>query len=62
MTTLTKECVKHTPFVPAISFVSTNASDLGTEYTFCEVCEQDISRFMTEDPDRGHYFTRWSVK
>jgi len=61
MITLNKECLKHSPRIEAISFYAENSTDLGTEYTFCEVCENNISRFMSEDPDKGYYMTKWSV-
>ena len=57
MTTLkTKECVTHTPNESAIS------SYKDTEYTFCEVCEQNIDRFWVfDDFDRLPFVTKWAV-
>ncbi len=61
MTTLVKECEKHTPHNEAISYYVSNLIDLGTEFTFCENCEQDISRFCYDDDERGLRWSNWSV-
>jgi hypothetical protein len=58
MTTLEKtiECLKHTPNESAIS------SHQDAEYTFCEVCEQNIDRFWVfDDFDRLPFVTKWAV-
>jgi hypothetical protein len=56
MTTLTNiVCKEHTPHLSAISEVS------DTQYTFCEVCENNIDRFWIEDPDRLPWWSNWSV-
>jgi len=60
MITLNKECVKHTPFTEAISEISRNfGSD---QYTFCEECEQDVTRFWLDgDDDRLGRWSKWEV-
>ena len=51
-----KECLKHTPNESAIS------SHNDAEYTFCEVCEQNIDRFWVfDDFDRLPFATNWKV-
>jgi hypothetical protein len=56
MTTLTKECVTHTPNESAIS------SHQDAEYTFCINCEQNIDRFWVyDDFDRLPFATNWKV-
>ena len=60
MTTLNKECVKHTPNKNAISYVS-GFADVDFRYTFCEVCEQNIDQFSFYDDDRGIVWTNWTV-
>ena len=61
MTTLVKNtvCVKHTPFIPAISTVSVGYD--AEQFTFCENCEQNIERSSFEDSDRGNVWTKWVV-
>jgi hypothetical protein len=62
MTTITK-CVKHTPNISAISEINLNGL-VGSEkqYTFCETCEQNISRFwLTFDGDRLDQWSSWQV-
>ena len=55
MTTLTI-CKEHTPHLSAISEVS------DTEYTFCEECENNISRTWLEfDGDRLDMWSEWAV-
>jgi hypothetical protein len=49
-------CKEHTPNVNAIS------EHNDTEYTFCEVCENNIDRFWLEfDGDRLDMWSKWSV-
>ena len=55
MTTLTKECVKHTPHLEAVSFYQENFMDF--EVTFCEECEQNIQRV---DYD-GYKWSGWHL-
>ena len=57
MTTLTKiVCKSHTPNINAIS------EHNDTEYTFCESCEQNISRFWLEfGGDRLDMWSDWSI-
>jgi hypothetical protein len=67
MTTLTMNntttitCAKaHTPHMESVSTVSDFLSMV--EYTFCEVCEQNIDRFYIDDDyDRLPFWTKWSV-
>ena len=61
MTTLTLNKVHtHTPHKKAISRVIHSFDD-ETQYTFCEDCEQNISRFSFYDEDRGNVWTKWSL-
>ena len=58
MTTLTNNivCKEHTPHLSAISEVA------DTEYTFCEVCENNIERWYNDtDPERLSMWTDWKV-
>lgn len=57
MTTLTinKTCTTHVPNKSAISFHNDE------EFTFCEACEQNISRFFIDDEDRLPRFSKWSA-
>ena len=62
MTTLTLTnnidlCSKeHTPHKEAISMVNDD------QYTFCEVCENNIERdYFYDDDDRLPFFTKWKV-
>lgn len=58
MTTLTinSVCKTHTPNKSAISEVA------DTQYTFCEMCEQNITRFWLEfDGDRLDMWSNWTV-
>jgi hypothetical protein len=67
MTTLYKNkalCVGdkfHTPNKQAISVVAYSFAD-GEAYTFCEVCEQNISQFSFYDEDRGIVYTKWEIE
>jgi hypothetical protein len=62
MTTLTIQdtCTKHVPNKSAISVVAHNADD-ADYYTFCEVCEQNITRFSFYDDDCGIRYSSWKV-
>jgi len=62
MTTLTNtiQCVKHVPNRQAISVVASSFYD-ADEFTFCEVCEQNIDRFSFYDEDRGMVYSNWSI-
>jgi hypothetical protein len=55
MTTLIKECVKHTPNKNAISIVNDE------RFTFCENCEQNIYSHYIEDNDLMSYWSSWKV-
>jgi hypothetical protein len=58
MTTLTinNVCKKHTPHVPAISMVGDD------QFTFCEVCEENIERWYDDsDPERLPMWRDWVV-
>ena len=57
MTTLnTIVCKEHTPNVNAISEVA------DTEYTFCEMCENNIERYWLEfDGDRLDMWSDWNI-
>jgi hypothetical protein len=55
MTTLQKECAKHTPNKNAISIVNDE------RFTFCENCEQNITSHYREDSDFISYWTSWKV-
>jgi len=57
MTTLEKtKCKEHTPNVPAISDVN------DSQFTFCEICENNIERFWLEfGGDRLDMWSDWSV-
>ena len=66
MTTLTIQnsvsvCDKgHTPHVEAIS--TDNSNFIMVQYTFCEVCEQNIDRFYIDDDyDRLPFWSKWGV-
>jgi hypothetical protein len=48
-------CKEHTPNLLAIS------EHMDTQYTFCEVCEQNIDRFWLDDPDRLPMWSKWSL-
>jgi hypothetical protein len=55
MTTLTK-CVEHNPMKSAISEVGDE------QFTFCQNCEQNISRYYYDsDPERFPMWTDWYV-
>jgi hypothetical protein len=55
MTTLTT-CKTHTPNLSAIS----NVND--SQFTFCEVCENNIDRFwITFDGDRLDDWSKWRI-
>jgi len=57
MTTLTiTQCAKHTPNKSAISEVNDD------QFTFCEVCEQNIERWYNDsDPERLPMWTDWKI-
>jgi hypothetical protein len=55
MTTLNKECAKHTPNKNAISIVNDE------RFTFCENCEQNITSHYREDNDFMSYWSNWIV-
>ena len=49
-------CKEHIPFMSAISDVS------DTQYTFCEMCENNIERYYYDgDPERLPEWTDWYV-
>lgn len=57
------QCVEgnfHTPNRKAISVIA-SGFDIADLYTFCEVCEQNISAFSFYDEDRGHVLSTWSI-
>ena len=55
MTTLTA-CKTHVPNISAIS----NVND--SQFTFCEVCENNIDRFwIIHDRDRLDDWSKWSI-
>lgn len=60
MTTLTIQCAKHTPHMESVSTI-VHDSEFVNKYTFCEVCENNISQFSFYDDDRGIVWTKWSV-
>jgi hypothetical protein len=53
--TIIQVCKTHVPNKSAISFHNDE------EFTFCEVCEENISRFFIDDDERLPYFSNWSV-
>ena len=58
MTTLTINtvCKEHTPNISAIS----NVGD--EQFTFCEMCENNIERFWLEfDGDRLDMWSKWTI-
>ena len=57
MTTLQNTiCKEHTPHLSAIS------SHNDEQYTFCEVCENNIDRFWLEfDGDRLDMWSEWRI-
>jgi hypothetical protein len=55
MTTLQKECAKHTPNKNAISIVNDE------RFTFCENCEENIYSHYIEDYDIMSYWSSWKV-
>jgi hypothetical protein len=49
-------CKEHTPFISAISDVA------DTQYTFCEMCENNIERYYYDgDPERLPEWSDWYV-
>jgi hypothetical protein len=50
----------HTPNRKAISIIAHNF-DCSDYFTFCEVCEQNISAFSFYDEDRGDVLSKWSI-
>jgi hypothetical protein len=55
MTTLTA-CKTHVPNISAISDVN------DSQFTFCEVCENNIDRFwIIHDRDRLDDWSKWSI-
>lgn len=62
MTTLTIQevCKTHTPNKSAISTIYGFGVDV--DFTFCEVCEQNIERdYFYDDDDRLPHYTNWKV-
>jgi hypothetical protein len=57
---ITTVCDMHTPHIPSISTVW-NSSDSSDSYTFCESCEQNITRFGFYDDERGMIHSNWKV-
>ena len=56
MTTLNTVCKEHTPNKIAISMVGDE------QFTFCEVCEQNIERWYDDsDPERLPMWRDWVV-
>ena len=53
--TIIQVCKTHVPNKSAISFYNDE------EFTFCEICEENISRFLIDDEDRFTRFSNWSV-
>jgi len=60
MTTTITQCVTHTPHVQSISTVW-NSSDSSDSFTFCESCEQNITRFSFYCDERGMIDSNWKV-
>jgi hypothetical protein len=57
--TINEVCKSHTPNLSAIS---TTGFYGDTQYTFCEVCENNIDRFWLEfDGDRLDMWSDWKV-
>lgn len=61
ISTNTDLCEKgHTPHMESVSTIYGMGVDI--EYTFCEVCEQNIDRdYFYDDYDRLPYYSKWSV-
>ena len=60
MITLNKQCEKHTPHTEAITEISHNFG--ADQYTFCEECEQNVSRFwLDEESDRLGRWSKWHL-
>ena len=57
---ITTTCLdEHTPHVESIS---TTGIYYDTEYTFCEVCENNIDRFYIDaTTNRLGYWSKWSI-
>lgn len=51
----------HTPHRESVSIVAHNGEDADL-YTFCEVCENNISQFSFYDEDRGIVYSKWSAE
>jgi len=51
----------HTPNRKAISAIAHNF-DCADYFTFCEVCEQNISAFSFYDEDRGTVISKWVIE
>jgi len=52
----TTVCQEHTPNISAISNVGDD------QFTFCEVCENNIERFWLEfDGDRMDMWSKWTI-
>ena len=50
------KCVEHTPFKSAISEIA------DTQFTFCEICENNIERWYNDtDHERLPMWTDWKV-
>lgn len=62
MTTLTIQdtCTKHVPHTESISVIAHSADD-ADYFTFCEVCEQNITQFSFYDDDCGIRYSKWTV-
>ncbi len=57
--TINEVCKSHTPNLSAIS---TTGFYGDTQYTFCEVCENNIERWYNDtDPERLPMWTDWKV-
>ena len=51
----------HTPHRESISIVAHNGEDADL-YTFCEVCESNITQFSFYDDDCGIRYSKWSCE
>ena len=60
-TNTTNLCSKgHTPHLESVSL--DNSNFIMIEYTFCEVCENNIDRFFIDDDyDRLPFWSKWSI-
>lgn len=56
---ITTTCFEHVPHVESIS---TTGFYYDTQYTFCEVCENNIDRFYIDpETDRLGHWSKWSI-